>query len=70
MCLAIPMQIKRIEGDFALVEAAGLKRRINIQLITGLKVGDYVMVHAGFAIEKIKPKDAERTLKDIDALSR
>ncbi|MCM8792005.1 MAG: HypC/HybG/HupF family hydrogenase formation chaperone [Candidatus Omnitrophica bacterium] len=56
------MQIKKIQGDFALVEASGIIRQVNIQMLKDIKIGDYVMVHAGFAIEKIKPKHAKRTL--------
>lgn len=63
MCLAIPMRIKKIEGNFAIVETARLTRRINIEMVSSLKVGDYVIVHAGFAIQKIDKEAAEQTLK-------
>ncbi len=68
MCLGIPMKIKRINADFAEVEAGQLIRRINIQMLPKVKVGDYVIVHAGFAIEKLNPKKAEETLRLIDAI--
>jgi len=68
MCLAIPLKIKKIDGDFAQVESAGLLRNVNIQMLKDLKVGDYVMVHAGFAIEKIDEKQAKKTLKIIDEI--
>ena len=57
------MKIKQIKGQFALVETGRLRRDINIQMLPGAKVGDYVLVHAGFAIEKIDPKKAKETLK-------
>lgn len=62
MCLAIPMKIQEINADFAIANAAGNKRKINIKMISSLKVGDFVLVHAGFAIEKIDPKKALATL--------
>jgi hydrogenase expression/formation protein HypC len=70
MCLAIPMRIKKIEGSFAVVEAANLTRRINIEMLPGAKAGEYVMVHAGFAIEKVDRTAAEETLKVIDEICR
>ncbi len=68
MCLGIPMKIKKIEGDFARVETGTLLRTVNIQMLSGLKEGDYVIVHAGFAIEKVDPARARETLKIIDEI--
>mgnify|MGYP003394718178 CR=1 FL=1 len=68
MCLAIPMKIKKIEGEFAKVEAGRLIRTINIQMLPDAKEGDYVMVHAGFALEKIDPQKAKETLKIINEI--
>jgi hydrogenase expression/formation protein HypC len=62
MCLAIPMKVLRIEDDFAIVEATGLKKQISIQLLKDAKVGDYLIVHAGFAIQKLDTKEARETL--------
>lgn len=59
------MKIKTIDGEFAHVQTAGITRKINIQLLAGVKVGDYVIVHAGFAIEKLDPARAKETLKII-----
>ncbi|MBU1147850.1 MAG: HypC/HybG/HupF family hydrogenase formation chaperone [Candidatus Omnitrophica bacterium] len=63
MCLAIPMKIKKIEGNRAIVSSGSVERRIAIDFLTNSKIGDYVMVHAGFAIEKLDPKQAEETLE-------
>jgi len=63
MCLGIPMKILKIEGDRAIVSAASVERRIAINFLTNPKIGDYVIVHAGFAIEKINPEKAEETLQ-------
>lgn len=65
MCLAIPMRIKKIEGDFAQVDAGRLTRTINIQMLPAAGVGDFVMVHAGFAIQKLDPHKAKETLRLI-----
>ena len=63
MCLAIPMKIRKINADFAEVESGRLLRKINIQMLPGLKIGDYVLVHAGFAIQKVDPQRAKETLR-------
>ncbi len=68
MCLAIPMQVKKIKGEFAEVETGRLRREINIQMLPQVKIGDYVIVHAGFAIQKINPKMAKETLVLINEI--
>ena len=68
MCLGIPMKIKSINGEFAQVELGRLKRTINIQLLSSVKVGDYVIVHAGFAIQIVDPKRAKETLRLLDEI--
>ena len=68
MCLGIPMKVKKIKGDFAQVESGRLTRTINIQMMPNIKLGDYVIVHAGFAIEKVDPQRAKETLDLIDEI--
>ena len=68
MCLAIPMKIKKLLGEFAEVESGRLIRTINIQMIADLKVGEYVLVHAGFAIQKVDPESAKETLRIVDEI--
>jgi hydrogenase expression/formation protein HypC len=63
MCLAIPARILRIEGNLAIVDMAGVKREADIRMVSNARVGEYVLIHAGFAIEKIEEKDAEETLR-------
>jgi hydrogenase expression/formation protein HypC len=63
MCLAIPAKVLKIENNLAQVDMAGVKRQADIRMISNLKVGEYVLIHAGFAIEKIGEKDAEETLQ-------
>lgn len=63
MCLAIPALIKAIDGRDADVEIGGIIRRINLRLTPEAKVGDYVLLHTGFAISIIDGQEAEETLK-------
>jgi hydrogenase expression/formation protein HypC len=56
------MKIIKVEGDKATVEAGGLKKKIGLHLVKDVKRGDYVVVHAGFAIEKVDEKYAKETL--------
>ena len=62
MCLGVPMRIKSIDKDTALAEADGLRRRVNIGFLKNAGIGDYVIVHAGFAIEKVDEDKARETL--------
>lgn len=68
MCLAIPMKIKSIHGEFAEVETGGLARTINVAMLPALKAGDYCLVHAGFAIQKIDAHKAKETLRLLDEI--
>jgi len=63
MCLAVPMKVIEIEGPVARVEEAGVRREVRVDLVEGLKVGDYVIVHAGIAIDRLDPEEAEETLR-------
>ncbi|MDD5245923.1 MAG: HypC/HybG/HupF family hydrogenase formation chaperone [Candidatus Omnitrophica bacterium] len=68
MCLAIPMKIISVKGEFAEVQSGGLRRKANVAMLAGLKPGDYIMVHAGFAIQKLDPEKARETLRIIDEI--
>ena len=68
MCLGIPMRIIEINGDEGFVESGGLKRKANLSFIKGPKIGEYVLIHAGFAIEKVKEKEAQKTLDALKGL--
>lgn len=63
MCLAIPARIIEIEGSQAKAAIAGNTRTVDLSLIETAEVGDWVLVHAGFAIERLRPEDAEETLR-------
>ncbi|MGD9116257.1 MAG: HypC/HybG/HupF family hydrogenase formation chaperone [Dehalococcoidia bacterium] len=62
MCLAIPALITSIDGKEADVEIGGISRRINLWLTPEAKVGDYVLVHTGYAINVLDQEDAKETL--------
>jgi hydrogenase expression/formation protein HypC len=66
MCLAIPAKIENIEGNRAEVDIRGLKRKIGLQLMPDAKVGEFVLVHAGFAIQRIDPHEAEETYRLLE----
>jgi hydrogenase expression/formation protein HypC len=63
MCLAIPALIKTIDGQQAVADIEGVTRDISLQLTPEAKVGDYVLLHTGYAISIIDPAEAEETLK-------
>ena len=62
MCLAVPAEIKSIEGFNAIVDYGGVSRTANISLVDA-KVGDFVIVHAGYAIQVLDREEAEKTLE-------
>ena len=62
MCLAIPALIKSIENKEAEAEIGGVTRRISLWLTPEAKVGDYVLVHTGYAINVLDQREAEETL--------
>jgi hydrogenase expression/formation protein HypC len=68
MCLAIPVKVVKIKENSAQVDMAGVKRLVDVRFLENLKVGDYILVHAGFAIEKIDEKQAKETLKLLDQI--
>ena len=68
MCLAVPAKIKEIRKSGALVDFGGVSREISLGILKGVKKGDYVLVHAGFAIGKVKEAEAEDTLKAQEEL--
>jgi len=69
MCLAVPAKITKVFKTVADVDMSGVKRQIDVRLVGKVKPGDYVLVHAGFAIEKINAKEAKETLKLLKIVS-
>jgi len=68
MCLGIPMKVTKIEADRAIVETDGLEVDVSLALIEAPKLGDFVLIHAGFAIEKLDKEEAVETLEMIREL--
>jgi hydrogenase expression/formation protein HypC len=62
MCLAVPMKVISREQIVGIAEIAGVKKEINFMLIPEAEIGDYVIVHAGFAIQILNVEEAEKTL--------
>lgn len=63
MCVAIPTLIKSVDGQNAQVEIGGIERAISIALTPEAKVGDYVIVHTGFALSVLDEAEAQETLR-------
>jgi hydrogenase expression/formation protein HypC len=71
MCLAIPMEVINLEGDRGEVESGGVRYQISFRLLPDAQPGDFVIVHAGFAIQKLDTEDAAesiRLFRELDAL--
>ncbi len=64
MCLALPAEVIAIDTavDMATVSLGGVKKEISLALVEGVAVGDYVLVHVGYALNRISAEEAERTL--------
>ena len=63
MCLAVPMKVESIEGSIARASVPGGEYRARLDFLDNVKVGDYILVHAGFAIEILDPQEALKTLQ-------
>ncbi len=71
MCLAIPgkiVEIVDVENNLAKVEVGGVRRNVNIGMLDDTRVGDYVLIHVGFAMSKIDEQQAEETLRILREL--
>ncbi|MDI6783347.1 MAG: HypC/HybG/HupF family hydrogenase formation chaperone [bacterium] len=62
MCLGIPGKITQVEGKTATVDIGGVSRQVSLQLLDNVAVGDYVLLHSGFAIQKMDEQEAKETL--------
>lgn len=69
MCLAVPSKIIEIDGPMATVDVMGLRKQVSLMLLPEEpKIGEYVLVHAGFAINKMEPAEAEEALKIFEKI--
>ncbi len=63
MCLAIPVRVvELLQGDAALVDVGGVRKQISLALVEDIAVGDYVILHVGYALQKLDPDEAATTL--------
>jgi hydrogenase expression/formation protein HypC len=69
MCLAVPVKVMEVglgpAGDMALVELGGIRKEISLALVDDVQVGDFVILHVGYALSKLDPEEAQRTLELI-----
>lgn len=71
MCLAIPMQITQLEGGTARATARGIERSVDLMLVQDqdIAIGDFVIVHVGYALQRLEPNDALATWQLLDSVS-
>ncbi len=63
MCLALPVKVVEVgPGDSAVVDLGGVRKEISLALLDGVQVGDYVILHVGYALSRLDPQEAEKTL--------
>jgi hydrogenase expression/formation protein HypC len=70
MCLAVPGKIIEIKEDKATVDFSGVKRSVDISLLANCVIGEYVLVHVGFAIQKLDEKIARETYRLLDEMDK
>jgi len=70
MCLGIPAKITHLEGEYAKANINGATIKVGIQLLDEVEIGDYVLVHTGYALEKLSKEEALETLKTLDELEK
>ena len=69
MCLAIPAKVIKLKNDMGTVDMEGVQREVSMLLLQDVKIGDYVIVHAGFAIHQVDPEEAKESLKVLYELA-
>jgi len=68
MCLALPVRVVELTGtDTAVVDLGGVRKEISLALVDGVGVGDYVILHVGYALTRLDPDEAQRTLETFAA---
>lgn len=66
MCLAVPLKIKKIDGDMAVAELHGITQEVSLALTPEAEEGSWILVHAGYAINLIEEEEAQETLKLLE----
>lgn len=69
MCLAVPMKVDQVEGSRGRVSAPGVRLEVGLDLVEGVRPGDYVIVHAGYAISVLSPEEAAETLEILGGIA-
>ncbi len=69
MCLAVPLKLTQIDGNDAIGELEGIRRKIRVDFLHNPQLGDYVIAHAGFAIEKLNEQQALENLKALQEVA-
>lgn len=69
MCLSVPAQVMKIEGENAEVSVGGTMMNANLSMVDDVNVGDYILLHTGFALQKIDEEEALETLKTFEEFS-
>lgn len=67
MCLAVPMKLVKNNGITGVVELGTIQKEIGLQLLEDVKVGDYLIIHAGYAIQKLDEKEAAKTIALLES---
>ena len=70
MCLAVPAKLIEIDGINGKVETGGVKSEVRLDLMEGLEIGDYLIIHAGFALEKLDREEADKRLQLFEELAQ
>jgi hydrogenase expression/formation protein HypC len=70
MCLSVPGKIIKIKKNMAVVDVGGFLREISIDLCPDVSIGEYVLIHTGFAIQKVDEKEAEETLNFLIKMAK
>jgi hydrogenase expression/formation protein HypC len=70
MCLGIPMQLVEQDGNDGVAEAGGIRKNVRLDLIEDVCIGDYILIHTGYAIEKLDEREALETLELIKKVYR
>jgi hydrogenase expression/formation protein HypC len=63
MCLGLPGKVIKIENKTCLIEMMGVSREVSIELLKGVEIGDYLLIHAGCAIQKLDEEEAMKTIE-------
>lgn len=64
MCLAIPVRVEKLlDNEYALINMDGVQKQISLSLVEGVREGDYVILHVGYALTRLDPDEASKTLQ-------